>query len=267
MMRNIAVLLFCLIITAQAGAQQTAMPAWITKSFHTEVVSPDREHGTPRTSYRNTFIGSYTLRLTIHHDGISQILWISAWQDSTRGVVRVEMVPGLPHTTYFADLATNTAVIANIIDRKATVGPLNTVLFIDRIGNKSSTAQWQIPASEPDRDTLIAGQRCSLLQLHEDGSVINIWKADIDPSPFVDAPAWIPFNEGPLKAFRLLFGLGDIVALKLSMAPMLDLEVMDLRIGSTPPPVVDLSSYELDLETMERTPHGTPEPQRERMEH
>lgn len=253
-MRNIAVFLFCLIISAPVAAQKTAMPAWIAESFHEDAVAPKSTKNTAPARYRNTFIGSYTLRLTIHHDGISQTLWISAWQDSTRGVVRVEMVPGFPHTTYFADLAANTAVIANIIDRKATVGPLSSVLIMDRLGNKGSTAHFPLPDTRSNGDTLIAGYPCSLLELHEGGSTIAIWKTDIVPSPFADAPAWIPFNEGTLKAFRLLFKLGDVVALKLSMAPLLDLEVTELRIGPTPPPVMDLGSYSVGMMSTTKTP-------------
>jgi hypothetical protein len=99
------------------------------------------------------------------------------------------------------------------------------------------------------RDT-IAGIDCAEHILVEGRDTMHLWLADIAPSPFAEAPAWIPLNEGPLKVFRLLYKLGDRVAFRFALQPLLELEVLEYTAGEVPPPRIDLSSYAVERMTM-----------------
>lgn len=78
-------------VTALNGfAQVPAIPAWMQASFAegTTTALPEATRGSVK---HNTFIGSYTARLTIRTpEGIRQQLFLSAWQDSTRGIMQLE---------------------------------------------------------------------------------------------------------------------------------------------------------------------------------
>ena len=254
-------LLPALLLRFTAMAQTEDLPGWISQAFipgHSGA-EPVREGTSATAHYRNTFLGSYMVRITIRHDGIMQQLYVSQWSDSTRGVVQVQMVPGMPHTTYFADFASNTAVIANIIDRKARVGELKAVLLTDRMGSPGEGAQFA-PFSTTDlkRRETIAGIACAEHILVEGADTMHMWLADIIPSPFAEAPAWIPLNEGPLKVFRLLYKLGDRVAFRFNLLPMLELEVMEYHAGPTPPPTIALDHYQVIPVTDLNRPEGRP---------
>lgn len=245
-------LLLVLVLATCTHAQSIALPEWIQGSFAPEASTVLTDQPT-HSALHYTFIGSYMVRITIRHDGITQQLYVSQWSDTTRGVVQVQMIPGFPHTTYFADFTSNTAVIANLIERKARVGELNAVLLTDRLGSPGEGAQFAPFGTINTKQTEnIAGIDCTEHLLVEGADTMHMWLADISPSPFAEAPAWIPLNEGPLKAFRLLYKLGDRVAFKFVLAPMIELEVMDYTPGSAPPPSIDLSSY-----TLERMPAGS----------
>ena len=239
---------------------QRQLPTWIAPYFQADKAPEQAAGAGERTSsLHNTFIGSYTVRITIRHDGITQQLYVSQWSDTTRGIVQVQMIPGFPHTTYFADLNSNTAVIANIIDRKAYVGELSAVLLTDRMGSPGQGAQFApFSTINTERAENIAGVGCTEHLLVEGSDTMHMWLADITPSPFAEAPAWIPLNEGPLKAFRLLYKLGDRVALKFTLQPMIELEVTEYAPGPTPPPQMDLSTYMLTEMALRGTPKTPP---------
>ncbi|MBK7100468.1 MAG: hypothetical protein IPH63_01495 [Flavobacteriales bacterium] len=149
-----------------------------------------RAHGPADMALRNTFIGSYMVRITIRHDGITQQLYVSQWSDTTRGVVQVQMIPGFPHTTYFADFTSNTAVIANLIERKARVGELNAVLLTDRLGSPGEGAQF----APSDRSTP-SRPRTSLVSIARN---ICSWKA---PTPCTCGS--LTFRHRPLPKLPL----------------------------------------------------------------
>lgn len=240
-------LLFGLVLSVSAIAQPQALPAWMQASFAegstttlpTVARSPVKQ---------NSFIGSYTAQLTIHTpDGIRQQLYLSAWQDSTRGVMQLELIRGIPHTTWFADIEANCAVVANAIGGKAVVSDLKNVLLVDRLREPGAIREFQeLPWKDLRERERIAGKTCTHYELVEDGTTMEIWTVDeIDRSPFADGPAWIPLNEGPLKAFRFLFSFGDHVVFRFAMAPLLQLEVLRYEPGPASPPRVDLSAYEV----------------------
>ncbi len=196
----------------------------------------------------NSFIGSYTAQLTIHTpDGIRQQLYLSAWQDSTRGVMQLELIRGIPHTTWFADIEANCAVVANAMGRKAVVSDLKNVLLVDRLREPGAIREFQeLPLKQSMERERIAGETCTRYELVEDGTTMELWTVDaIDRTPFADGPAWIPLNEGPLKAFRFLFMFGDHVVFRFAMEPLLQLEVLRYEPGPASPPRVDLSAYEV----------------------
>lgn len=244
MMRSttLALALLC----AQVGIPQAlAIPAWMQPYFAEEAttaLSDDLE----RPVKHNTFIGSYTARLTVYDtiDGISQQLYLSAWQDSTRGIMQLELLRGFPHTTWFADIGANMGVVANAMGRKAVVSDLKHVLLVDRLREPGKIREFAPPHLEAtgERED-IAGMPCTQYDLIEARDTMDIWTAAISPSPFADGPAWIPLNEGPLKAFRLLFNFGDLVAFRFALQPLLELEVMEYHAGPTPPPSINLQHY------------------------
>ncbi|MBL7950193.1 MAG: hypothetical protein JNM62_00620 [Flavobacteriales bacterium] len=227
-----------------AHAQAPAVPAWMQVCFAqgaTTTSAPPDQHPVKH----NTFIGSYTAQLTIRTpEGIRQQLYLSAWQDSTRGVMQLEMVRGLPHTTWFADIGANVGVVANVIGRKAVVSELKDVLLVDRLREPGKIREFAPPHLEPTgKREEIAGVPCVQYNLIEAQNTMDIWTADIAPSPFADGPAWMPMNNGPLKTFRLLFKFGDLVAFRFALEPLLELEVLEYRPGPAPPPVPDLERY------------------------
>ena len=238
-----------LLWTTNVLAQAPAIPAWMQASFAEGTTStlPVVLRGPTK---RNTFIGSYTALLTIHDttDGITQHLYLSAWQDSTRGVMQLELFPGIPHTTWFADIEASVAVVAAAIGRKAVVSELKDVLLVDRLREPGRIREFAPPRLKATGQRQnIAGVPCTQYDLIEARDTMEIWTADISPSPFADGPAWIPMNEGPLKAFRLLFKFGDMVSFKFALQPLLELELLEYNPGPTPPPPVDLRNYGVDL--------------------
>ncbi|MEZ4738497.1 MAG: hypothetical protein R2818_03860 [Flavobacteriales bacterium] len=256
-MRHLALLLL-LAIALSAGAQSISLPAWIHASFSPEAATFHTDEAAVSTLH-NTYIGSYTVRITIRHDGITQQLYVSQWSDTTRGIVQVQMIPGFPHTTYFADLARNTAVIANIIDRTAYVGELNAVLLTDRMGSPGAGAEFApFSTINTKRTADIADVACTEHLLVEGTDTMHLWLADLSPSPFAEAPVWIPLNEGPLKAFRLLYRLGDRVAFKFVLAPMIEMEVIAYSPGPMPPPHIDLSTFTVVNMALRSAPTAPP---------
>lgn len=232
------------VVACTAQAQVPAMPAWMQSSFAAEATTtlPAVVRGPVK---HNTFIGSYTARLTIRTpDGIKQQLFLSTWQDSTRGIMQLELVRGIPHTTWFADSEANVAVVANAIGRTAQVSELKQVLLVDRLREPDALEEFQdIPLRPTEEHVIIAGEECTRYDLVEANNTLQLWTADIKPSPFADGPAWIPMNEGPLQAFRLLFKFGDRAVFKFVMEPLLALEIVAYHAGPVAPPVIDLSSY------------------------
>ncbi|MCU0320394.1 MAG: hypothetical protein MUE88_10015, partial [Flavobacteriales bacterium] len=105
-----------------ACTQPNAVPGWM-RPFFAEGATSTLSNSAERPVKHNTFIGSYRARLSVTDttDGITQHLYLSAWQDSTRGVMQLEIFPGMPHTTWFADIGANMGVVANAIGRKAVV--------------------------------------------------------------------------------------------------------------------------------------------------
>lgn len=230
-----------------SAASAPALPAWMRPYFAEGASSTlsVAEH----TVKHNSFIGSYTAQLTIHdpREGITQRLYLSAWQDSTRGIMQLELVRGMPHTTWFADIEANMAVVANAIGRKAVVSDLKHVLLVDRLREPGAIEHFgPLPMKARMERTRIAGETCTQYELVEDATTMEIWTVDeIASSPFADGPAWIPLNEGPLQAFRFLFKFGEHVVFKFAMAPLLDLEVIAYSPGPGAPPAIDLSGYTL----------------------
>lgn len=244
---RIPLLLIVLVQTLGALAQPMALPDWMRPSFaeSTTTTLPAREH---KTVQHNTFIGSYTVRITIVDtiNDIRQQLYLSAWQDSTRGIMQVEMMRGIPHNTWFADIRANMGVVANAIGRKAVVSDLGRVLLVDRLRAPGAiTTRPDIPLRSTGRSSSILNVECVEQHLVEGKDTMHVWTADISPSPFADGPAWIPLNEGVLKVFRFLFMFGDTVVFKFAMPPLLELEVVEYHAGPTPPPVVALQFYEV----------------------
>ena len=237
-----------LLALAERGSAQSkaiAIPAWMQPYF-AEGATTTLSDAAERPVKRNTFIGSYTARLTVHDtiDGISQHLYLSAWQDSTRGIMQLELLRGMPHTTWLADISANMGVVANAIGRKAVVSDLKQVLLVDRLREPGKIREFAPPRLEATgRIDTIAGIPCTQYDLIEARDTMDLWTAAIAPSPFADLPAWIPLNEGPLKTFRLLFRFGDLVAFRFALQPLLELEVMEYHAGPTPPPVINLQHY------------------------
>lgn len=259
MMRT-ATLLLALAITCcqHAHAQAVAVPTWMRGYFATGSTKamPSAMRGPART---NTFIGSYTMKLTIWDEGIPQTLYLTSWQDSTRGMMMLQLMPGIPHTTFFADLAANTAVIANALERKAVVGDLSRVVLVDHLREPGKTVQFpELPTQATGKTRELAGITCKELILVERSDTMHIWTAALDPYPFADAPAWLPMNVGPLKVFRFLFNMGATPVMKFTLPGMLDLEMTQLIQGATPPPELDLSWYTLIEEPTLQNPLGKP---------
>jgi hypothetical protein len=253
--RSLIATLACAVIIV-AHAQTQAIPAWMQPCFAegASTTQPDVERSAVK---HNSFIGSYTAQLTIRDttEGITQRLYLSAWQDSTRGIMQLELVRGIPHTTWFADIGANCGVVANAIGRKAVVSDLRNVLLVDRLREPGAIREFrELPLKEIMERTIIAGETCTRYELVEDGTTMEIWTVDeIDHSPFADGPAWMPLNEGPLKTFRLLFKFGDHVVFKFVMAPLLELEVLEYHPGPAAPPHIDLSAYSVvGTEALER---------------
>lgn len=243
-MRVLLSMIVVAVVAFTAQAQVPALPAWMQSSFAAEATStlPAMVRGPVP---HNSFIGSYTARLSIRTpDGITQQLYLSAWQDSTRGIMQLELVRGIPHTTWFADSDANVAVVANAIGRSAQVSELKQVLLVDRLREPDALEEFQeIPMEPTGERAHIAGEECTRYDLVEAGNTLQLWTAEISPSPFADGPAWIPMNEGPLQAFRLLFKFGDRAVFKFVMEPLLELEIVAYHAGPVAPPVIDLSSY------------------------
>ncbi len=244
---RLPLLLFGLVLMLDALAQPIALPEWMRPSFAegTTTAIPARSE---KSVKHNTFIGRYTVRLTIVDttSGIRQQLYLSAWQDSTRGIMQLELLRGFPHNTWFADIEANMGVVANAIGRKAVVSDLGRVLLVDRLrepGKIREFAPLHLEATGKRED--IAGVPCTQFDLIEARDTMDIWTADLSPSPFVDGPAWIPLNQGPLKTFRLLFKFGDLVTFRFALQPLLELEVLEYHAGPVPPPVIALHSYEV----------------------
>lgn len=239
--------LFSLFGSLHLGAQAIAIPAWMQPCF-AEGSTTALEVSNARPVKHNTFIGSYTVRLTIVDttSGIRQQLYLSAWQDSTRGIMQLELLRGIPHTTWFADIGANMGVVANAIGRKAVVCDLKNVLIVDRLREAGKIREFAPPHLEATgQREVIAGMPCTQYDLIEARDTMDIWTADIAPSPFADGPAWMPLNEGPLKTFRLLFQFGDLVAFRFALQPLLELEVLAYQAGPSPPPAIDLSRYDV----------------------
>lgn len=228
-----------------ACTQPIAVPAWMQPYFAISATTT-LSNSAERPVKHNSFIGSYTARLTIHDTvaGIAQQLYLSAWQDSTRGIMQLELVRGLPHNTWFADIGANMGVVANAIGRKAVVSDLKNVLLVDRLREPGKIRAFAPPHVEATGHTeLIAGVPCTQYDLIEGRDTMDLWTADISPSPFVDGPAWIPLNEGPLQAFRFLWKFGDRVVFRFQLAPLLTLELLEYQPGAEAPPTIDLSNY------------------------
>lgn len=252
--------LFGLVLMLDALAQPTALPEWMRPSFAegTTTALPARSE---KAVKHNTFIGSYTARLTVHDtiDGITQHLYLSAWQDSTRGVMQLEIFPGMPHTTWFADIGANMGVVANAIGRKAVVSDLKRVLLVDRLREPGKIREFApLRMEATGRNDTIAGIPCTQYDLIEGRDTMDTWTAAIAPSPFADGPAWIPLNEGPLKAFRFLWRFGDIVVFRFQLAPLLTLELLEYHPGASAPPLIDLGRYEVIPVTALGSPNGRP---------
>ncbi len=240
-------LVIALICTQMGIAQAPAIPAWMQACFAEGTTTTLVNYG-ERPVKHNTFIGSYTAQLTIHDttDGITQRLYLSAWQDSTRGIMQLELIRGFPHTTWFADIGANMGIVANAIGRKAVVSDLKNVLLVDRLREPGKIREFAPPHLEATgKHEEIAGVPCVQYDLIEARDTMDIWTADISPSPFADGPAWIPMNEGPLKTFRLLFNFGDLVAFRFALEPLLELEVMEFNPGPSDPPVIALQAYKV----------------------
>lgn len=243
-----------------ANAQPIAIPAWMQPYFAegSTTTLPNGDRGPVK---HNSFIGSYTARMTIHDtlDGITQMLYLSAWQDSTRGIMQLELVRGLPHNTWFADIEANMGVVANAMGRKAVVSDLDRVLLVDRLRAPGQIRTVpNIPLTAVGRSARLAGQLCTEHDLVERRDTMHVWTADIAPSPFADGPAWIPLNEGVLKTFRFLYKFGDLVVFKFVLDPLLELEVIEYHAGPTPPPVIKLQHYEVVPVTDLISPEGRP---------
>ena len=244
MTRN-TILLLALLCARSVLAQTPAIPAWMQPYFAegSTTTLPAGDRGPVK---HNSFIGSYTARMTIHDtlDGITQMLYLSAWQDSTRGIMQLELVRGLPHNTWFADIGANMGVVANAIGRKAVVSDLKNVLLVDRLREPGKIRAFAPPHVEATGHTeLIAGVPCTQYDLIEGRDTMDLWTAAISPSPFADGPAWIPLNEGPLQAFRFLWKFGDRVVFRFQLAPLLTLELLEYQPGAEAPPTIDLSNY------------------------
>jgi hypothetical protein len=236
-----------LFVALKAMAQPVALPAWMQPSF-AEGTTTTLPTTTDHSVKHNTFIGSYTVRITIVDttNGMRQQLYLSAWQDSTRGIMQVEMMRGIPHNTWFADIGANMGVVANAIGRKAVITDLSRVLLVDRLRAPGAiTTRPDIPLAPTGRSTSIANVECAGQHLVEGTDTMHVWTADISPSPFADGPAWIPLNEGVLKVFRFLFMFDDTVVFKFALPPLLELEVVEYHAGPTQPPVVALQGYEV----------------------
>lgn len=239
-------------------AQAVAVPTWMRGYFATGSTKamPSATRGPVR---KNTFIGSYTVKLTIWDEGNAQTMYLTSWQDSTRGMMMLQLLPGIPHTTYFADLTANTAVIANALERKAVVGDLTRVVLVDHLREPGKTVQFpQLPTQATGNTRELAGITCKELILVERSDTMHIWTAALDPFPFADGPAWLPMNVGPLKLFRFLFNMGGTPVLKFTLPGMLDLEMTELTQGATPPPELDLSLYTIIEEPALQQPMGKP---------
>lgn len=231
-------------------AQVPAIAEWMRPYFAAEA-STALPTAQQRPVKRNTFIGSYTAQVTIHTpEGLTQRLYLSAWQDSTRGVMQLEMVRGIPHTTWFADIAANVAVVANVIGRKAVVSELKQVLLVDRLREPGGIREFRkLPLQDVMERERIAGETCTHYHLIEGRDTMELWTADeVTPSPFADGPAWIPMNEGPLKMFRFLFKFGDLVVFRFALHPLLELEILSYQPSTNSPPMIDLSRYTLVVE-------------------
>lgn len=239
-----------------AFAQFQAIPAWMQPYFAEGTTTTLSTRAEDPVKH-NSFIGSYTAQLTIRDttEGITHRLYLSAWQDSIRGIMQLELVRGIPHTTWFADIGANCGVVVNAIGRKAVVSDLKNVLLVDRLREPGAIREFrELPLKEIMERTIIAGETCTRYELVEDGTTMEIWTVDgVVPSPFADGPAWMPLNEGPLKTFRLLFKFGEHVVFKFVMAPLLELEVLEYHAGPAAPPHIDLSSYSvIGTEGLER---------------
>jgi len=72
-------------------AQLPAIPEWMQPSFAegSTTTLPAGDRGPVK---HNSSSGSNTARMTIHDtlDGITQQLYLNAWQDSTRGIMQLE---------------------------------------------------------------------------------------------------------------------------------------------------------------------------------
>ncbi len=257
LIRQFAALLL-IVASHVVNAQAVAVPAWMRSYFATGSTKsmPSATRGPAR---KNTFTGSYTVKLTIWDEGIAQSLYLTNWQDSTRGMMMLQLVPGIPHTTYFADLAANTAVIANALERKAVVGDLARVVLVDQLREPGKTVQFPVlPIQATGNTRELTGITCNELILVERSDTMHIWTADLAPFPFADAPAWLPMNMGPLKVFRFLFKMGATPVMKFTLPGMLDMEMIQLTQGATPPPELDLSYYTLIEEPTLQQPLGKP---------
>nr|MCU0320228.1 hypothetical protein [Flavobacteriales bacterium] len=171
----------------------------------------------------------------------------------------LEIFPGMPHTTWFADIGANMGVVANAIGRKAVVSDLQRVLLVDRLRDPGKIREFAPPHVEATGHTeLIAGVPCTQYDLIEGRDTMDLWTADIAPSPFADGPAWIPLNEGPLQAFRFLWKFGDRVVFRFQLAPLLTLELLEYQPGAAAPPTIDLSNYEVIPIIALSSPDGRP---------
>lgn len=235
-------------IPAIGEAQVPAVPTWMQACFDEGATAalPTVIRGPVK---HNTFIGSYTARLSIvTPEGYQQQLYLSAWQDSTRGVMQLELVRGIPHTTWFADIGADVAVVANAIGRKALVSELKQVLLVDRLREPGAIREFSdLPLKDVMERERIAGETCTRYDLIEGQDTMELWVADeVTPSPFADGPAWIPMNEGPLKAFRFLFKFGDHVVFRFALHPMLELEIVEFQAGPTAFPYKNYTGYTLE---------------------
>ena len=90
---HILPVLFLLAFAERVNAQGDgiAIPAWMQPYFAegSTTTLPAGDRGPVK---HNSSSGSYTARMTIHDtlDGITQMLYLSAWQDSTRGTMQQE---------------------------------------------------------------------------------------------------------------------------------------------------------------------------------
>ena len=250
-----------LVAFAERGSAQSeaiAIPAWMQPYFAegSTTILPAGDRGPVK---HNTFIGSYRARLSVTDttDGITQHLYLSVWQDSTRGVMQLELFPGMPHTTWFADIGANTGVVANAIGRKAVVSDLHRVLLVDRLREPGKIREFApLHLEATGRIDTIAGIPCTQYDLIEGRDTMDTWTAAIAPSPFADGPAWIPLNEGPLKTFRLLWKFGDTVVFRFQLVPLLTLELLEYHPGASTPPRIDLGRYDVIPVTALGSPEG-----------